>query len=208
VTTVGHAADGTMDTAGPAQGGFSLRRLLGGIADERRLAGFLEANRGGARYLVATTNAFSGAPLILETGEPVMAMGGFRGSDPALTPASLSDMIARRQVRYFLIGGGFGGFGGRPVLGDAVAGAARRWTTRPGRSHTAGLRGSGRRSGRCGRPPRETGRRAGATAGRARPGGRSPLHLYDCSGSGPAVAALAGHRSTDPQAIGVPGPRG
>ena len=50
------------------------------------------------------------APFILQTGQPVMAMGGFSGGDPILTPASLAALVAKNDVRYFLISGNGRGF--------------------------------------------------------------------------------------------------
>jgi hypothetical protein len=44
----------------------------------------------------------------------VMAMGGFAGTDPILTPESLSQMVQQKELRFVLVGaGGRGGFGGR-----------------------------------------------------------------------------------------------
>lgn len=81
---------------------------------------YLEANQGSAKFLVATPNASTAEPLILSTNKPVMAMGGFSGSDPILTTSSLQTLINSGAVRFFLINaagttgraaGGGGGFG-------------------------------------------------------------------------------------------------
>jgi len=45
------------------------------------LVSFLQANTQGVEYLVAVQNAHTGSPLVLETGRPVLYMGGFGGSD-------------------------------------------------------------------------------------------------------------------------------
>ncbi len=42
-----------------------------------------------------------------------MALGGFTGSDPILTTAQLQTLIKNGTIRYFLLGGGFGGTGAR-----------------------------------------------------------------------------------------------
>ena len=44
------------------------------------------------------------APIIIETGEPVMAMGGFHGLDPILTPEKLAQLVATNQVRFVMQG--------------------------------------------------------------------------------------------------------
>jgi hypothetical protein len=46
------------------------------------------------------------APYILATGKPVIAMGGFIGSDPAPTLAGFKQLVASGQVHYVLAGGG------------------------------------------------------------------------------------------------------
>ncbi|MFB5190785.1 ArnT family glycosyltransferase [Alicyclobacillus fastidiosus] len=61
-------------------------------------------------YLVATVNANTAAPIILDTGLPVMAMGGFLGSDPAISVEQLEKLARAGKVKYFLIqSGGAGG---------------------------------------------------------------------------------------------------
>jgi 4-amino-4-deoxy-L-arabinose transferase-like glycosyltransferase len=89
----------------------------GGTSDSRdtadaRLMDYLQTNRSDAKYLVATTNAMSGAPIILSTDEPdpVIALGGFGGRDPVLSTDQLADLVDRGAVRFFLIShGGWGG---------------------------------------------------------------------------------------------------
>jgi 4-amino-4-deoxy-L-arabinose transferase-like glycosyltransferase len=68
------------------------------------LIAFLKANHLGERYLLATSSATLAAPLIIETGEPVMAMGGFHGLDPILTPERLARMVEAREVRFVMRG--------------------------------------------------------------------------------------------------------
>ena len=45
---------------------------------------FLQAHRGDARFLVAAPNTRLVAPVIVRTGQPAMAFGGFFGNDPIL----------------------------------------------------------------------------------------------------------------------------
>jgi 4-amino-4-deoxy-L-arabinose transferase-like glycosyltransferase len=100
------------------------------------LISYLEAHQGNTKFLVATPSSSSADTIILSTNKPVMAMGGFGGSDPILTTSDLQNLIHNGTVRFFLInspratqqalnqipeqfrdrfsgrGGGFGGFGG------------------------------------------------------------------------------------------------
>jgi len=67
------------------------------------LIGFLTANRQGERYLLSTSTTMLAAPIIVRTGEAVMARGGFHGLDPILTPQALARLVDQRQVRFVMI---------------------------------------------------------------------------------------------------------
>jgi 4-amino-4-deoxy-L-arabinose transferase-like glycosyltransferase len=71
--------------------------------DVDRLVDYLLTHREGATYLAATLNAQTAAPIILATGEPVMALGGFSGGDPILTAEELAGLVADGAVRFFLV---------------------------------------------------------------------------------------------------------
>src|SRR5712692_5466082 len=74
---------------------------------------YLEAHKGSAKYLVAVLSSNEADSIILETNQPVMALGGFSGSDPILTTSQLAALVKNGTVRYFLLnssdGGGPGG---------------------------------------------------------------------------------------------------
>lgn len=91
-----------------------LARLVPGYADARprraldpdglaRLIAFLHANRRGERYLVATSTVMLAAPLIIHTGEPVMARGGFHGLDPIVTPEKLARLVEANELRFVML---------------------------------------------------------------------------------------------------------
>ncbi len=73
------------------------------FADIRPLVNYLVTHRRGERFLLATSHLMLAALIIVETGEPVIATGGFLGTDPVLTPDKGADMVAARQLRYVLI---------------------------------------------------------------------------------------------------------
>lgn len=84
----------------------------GGDQINKQLLTYLEAHQGKATYLFATPSAGTAEAYIVATGKPVMAMGGFTGSDPILTTAKLAKLAQEGKVKYFLLsGGGFGGPG-------------------------------------------------------------------------------------------------
>ena len=84
----------------------------GGGQVDPALVDYLVANRGNATWIVAVNGANEAGSIELASGLPVMAMGGFSGSDPAPTLAQLQAYAASGQLRYILIGDGRGGPGG------------------------------------------------------------------------------------------------
>lgn len=71
--------------------------------DFTRLLAYLEAHRDGARYLLATRTATAAAPLILRSGAPVLAFGGYTGEVPILTPQAMAALVAEGQLRFVLL---------------------------------------------------------------------------------------------------------
>ncbi|WP_052712135.1 glycosyltransferase family 39 protein [Domibacillus indicus] len=95
----------------PDDAGMSKRP--GGMGGEmsEELLSYLEENHTGETYLVAVQNANSAASIILDTDYTALAMGGFGGSDPAMTVEKLEEMTANGEVKFFMTSGG-GGPGG------------------------------------------------------------------------------------------------
>ncbi|MSP03106.1 MAG: hypothetical protein EXR07_18970 [Acetobacteraceae bacterium] len=60
-----------------------------GLGNRVRLGAFLAANRGTTRYALATTSILEAPYLIIRTGEPVMALGGYTGVTLVLHPKTL-----------------------------------------------------------------------------------------------------------------------
>jgi 4-amino-4-deoxy-L-arabinose transferase-like glycosyltransferase len=58
-----------------------------------------------------------GDQLILQTNQPVMALGGFSGGDPILTVDEFAKLVQQGEVRYALVssGNGFGGNRQSPI---------------------------------------------------------------------------------------------
>ncbi|MDQ3928502.1 MAG: hypothetical protein M3328_05060, partial [Chloroflexota bacterium] len=67
------------------------------------LVEYLQANKGGAEYLVAASNAMSASPIILNTDEQVISLGGYNGIDPVFTADDLTNLVDRGAVRFFLM---------------------------------------------------------------------------------------------------------
>jgi 4-amino-4-deoxy-L-arabinose transferase-like glycosyltransferase len=98
-------------TGGGGRGGFG-GGLATGAEDEAMLS-YLVANRGNAAWIVAANSSQQAGTIELATGLPVMAMGGFTGSDPTPTLDQLKSYVASGKLRFVLVDGlGGGGFGG------------------------------------------------------------------------------------------------
>lgn len=108
------AAD--LPIAGPTQQFGGSGGPGGQINTNTALIRYLEANQGSAKYLVATLSSNEADSIILSTNKPVMALGGFSGSDPILTTSQLAKLAANGTVRFFLIGGNGGPGGGQSSL--------------------------------------------------------------------------------------------
>ena len=91
--------------AGGGGGGF-----LSSSQSNPALNKLLQANAGRYTWAAATVNSNNAAGYQLGSGEPVMAIGGFNGTDPAPTLAQFEKYVAEGKIHYFIAGsGGFGG---------------------------------------------------------------------------------------------------
>lgn len=85
----------------------------------------LVADQGRATWLLAVPKTSFAYPLILRTGRPVMALGGFTGKDNAITVPKLQGYIRAGRLHYLLI---FPGNGPGPVRHGA--GIINAWVQR------------------------------------------------------------------------------
>lgn len=81
-----------------------LSRNFRPLTDDPRLRTFLLEHRGKARFLVATPNALLAAPLIVRTGEPAMAFGGYLGNDPVMSVEAFAKRVENGEVRFVVLG--------------------------------------------------------------------------------------------------------
>lgn len=70
-----------------------------------KLIEFLESHKTNEKYLLAVSSSQSVDNVIIETGEPVMAIGGFSGSDNILSLDQFKELVKNGEVRYVLTGG-------------------------------------------------------------------------------------------------------
>jgi 4-amino-4-deoxy-L-arabinose transferase-like glycosyltransferase len=90
--------------AGGGGGGF-----LNSQTPSAAVIATLDANASKYTWVAAAVGSDSAAGYQLATGHPVMALGGFNGSDPYPTLAYFEKVVAEGKVHYFI--GGSGGFG-------------------------------------------------------------------------------------------------
>jgi 4-amino-4-deoxy-L-arabinose transferase-like glycosyltransferase len=99
---------------GLGQGGPGGRQgALGGLLDggtpNAELVALLRQDADRYRWVAAAIGSNSAAGVQLATGKPVMAIGGFNGSDPTPTLAQFQQYVAEGRIHYFLGGGRMGG---------------------------------------------------------------------------------------------------
>ena len=104
--------------------------LLTGSTSTPELTALLQQDADAWTWSAAVTGANSAAGYQLASGEPVMALGGFNGSDPSPTLAQFQEYVANGEIHYFIsggggmgrgMGGGPGGMGGDSSIATWVA---------------------------------------------------------------------------------------
>ncbi len=111
-TLAGESAQ--IPTAGPSllqQGGGGMGTNAGGMGSstDSTLLKYLEKHQGNAEYLFATDDSSTAAPYIISTGKAVMAIGGFNGTDKAITLKQFKKLVKEGKVKYYYSGGKTGG---------------------------------------------------------------------------------------------------
>jgi len=114
---------------------------IGGLLDTGQanpeLVSALQANASAYRWVAATTGSNNAAGLQLSSGQPVMAIGGFNGSDPSPTLAEFQSYVEKGQIHYYVGGADAAGFRGT-VGGSNSAGEIYDWVQANFRPSTIG----------------------------------------------------------------------
>jgi 4-amino-4-deoxy-L-arabinose transferase-like glycosyltransferase len=124
-TGTGSAGTGSTGTGAPAVGGtpgrtggfggrgggFGGGGLGGSTTVSSALVKLLEQDASSYKWVAATEGSEGAAPLELATGDAVMAIGGFNGTDPWPTLAAFEAAVAKHQIHYY-VGQGSQSFGG------------------------------------------------------------------------------------------------
>ena len=123
------------ELGGGAPGGLTGGGAPGGAGTSvsTKLVHYLEAHRDGAEYLLAVEGSQTAAPYILATGDPVIAMGGFTGSDPWPTLAAFEKLVAEGKVHYVMVSGTVQATGpSAGGAGSSTVTAVEAWVRRHG----------------------------------------------------------------------------
>jgi hypothetical protein len=82
--------------------------LLNGSTPGTQLVTLLQADASRYTWVAAAIGSTRAASYQLATGEPVMPVGGFNGSDPSPTLEQFQHRVALGEIHYLIGGGGFG----------------------------------------------------------------------------------------------------
>jgi 4-amino-4-deoxy-L-arabinose transferase-like glycosyltransferase len=124
------AVGGNAPPGGPSAGGGGFAgggagNILNGSTSNAELTAALQADADQYTWVAATIGANSAARYQLALGDPVMAIGGFNGSDPWPTLAVFEQYVNEGKIHYFIGGGSGGGPGG----GSSPSSAITSWVT-------------------------------------------------------------------------------
>jgi 4-amino-4-deoxy-L-arabinose transferase-like glycosyltransferase len=118
----GFPGGGMMGGGTAKSGGMGgMGGLLDGADVSSQMKALLEKDASKYTWVAATVRSQNAASYQLATEDPVMAIGGFNGSDPSPTLAQFKQYVADGRIHYFIASGASGGFGGRG--GDSGTGS-------------------------------------------------------------------------------------
>ncbi|MFF5534387.1 ArnT family glycosyltransferase [Streptomyces cinerochromogenes] len=107
----GFPGGGRTGEGGMGGGAGGVGGLLNGASVSSEAKKLLEQDAGKYTWAAASVGSQNAASYQLATGEPVMAIGGFNGTDPSPTPAQFKKYVEEGKIHYFIAGGAMGGGG-------------------------------------------------------------------------------------------------
>ncbi|WP_433461331.1 ArnT family glycosyltransferase [Spirillospora sp. CA-128828] len=111
---------------GGGPGGGGPGGILGATTPSAAVTAALKARASSYNWVAAAVGSNTAAGYQLATGEPVMAVGGFNGTDPAPTLAGFQSLVRQGKIHYF-VGGGGGGMSMRAGSGSDAAQKISAW---------------------------------------------------------------------------------
>lgn len=121
---------------GMGGGGGGMGGLLNGASVDATARKLLAADADDYTWAAAAIGSQNAASYQLATGDPVMAIGGFNGSDPSPTLSQFKEYVEDGRIHYFVAGGtgGGGGMGG----GSGTSSQISAWVEKTFEEVTAG----------------------------------------------------------------------
>ena len=99
--SAGQAGGAQAGRPGGGAGG-GMAGLLGGGVAPAQVSALLKINASSYTWVAASVGSNNSAEYQLATGFPVMAVGGFNGSDPSPTLAQFKSYVAAHKIHYFI----------------------------------------------------------------------------------------------------------
>ncbi|AJA48691.1 hypothetical protein CPAST_c26230 [Clostridium pasteurianum DSM 525 = ATCC 6013] len=100
-----------------SEGGMGVRMGNNGLNSNTKLIEFLQKNKTSKqKYLLVVSNSNSASDIIINTGEPVMSIGGFLGKNNAITLEEFKKMVVNGEIRYVMAGGMGQGNGSSDIM--------------------------------------------------------------------------------------------
>ena len=131
VATAATPHSGAIPSVGPAHQGFSGFAGPGGLLDSPSpgpaLSATLSADAHDFTWAVAVVGSNNAAGYQLASGAPVMAIGGFNGTDPSPTIEEFQAYVADRQIHYFVRGKMMIGHWGGDATGSRQSAEIAEW---------------------------------------------------------------------------------
>jgi 4-amino-4-deoxy-L-arabinose transferase-like glycosyltransferase len=123
--TGGGFGGGTGGAPGGGGRGGGVGGLLNGTTPSSALTAALKQNASSYTWVAATIGSQNASGYQLASQQPVMAIGGFNGSDPSPTLAQFKAYVAAGKIHYFV--GAGSGLGGNSQGGSNVASQISSW---------------------------------------------------------------------------------
>ncbi len=131
VATAAAPHSGAIPSVGPARHGFGGFTGPGGLLDSptpgASLTATLSAGADDFTWVAAAVGSNNAAGYQLAVGAPVMAIGGFNGTDPSPTLQEFQRYVADRQIHYFIRGRMMIGHWGFPTTGSNQSADIEKW---------------------------------------------------------------------------------
>jgi 4-amino-4-deoxy-L-arabinose transferase-like glycosyltransferase len=102
IATAATPHSGAVPSAGPSAGFGGPPGFLSAVEPSAEMTALLHAGASGYTWVAAAVGSNNAAGYQLSTGLPVMAVGGYNGTDPAPTLEEFQELVAAGRIHYFM----------------------------------------------------------------------------------------------------------